>query len=201
MVTSGNDEAIRSEMLEICQRNVEEMSELLNDLRDYSLLIAGAAVLQIEEVKVAEFGSALEASFHAVTRAAGVTLNLRIDPDLEVVCTDRKRIRQIITNLVTNAINYCGQDKPNKTIVLALQSIDQRSWQIVVEDSGIGIPPEHLSSIFDEFKRISSSMDVKGAGLGLAITKRLVEELKGTIEVVSEVGQGSRFVVTLPKSQ
>lgn len=199
MVTSGNDEAIRSEMLDICRRNVQEMSELLNDLRDYSLLIAGAAVPQIEEIKVVEFGSALEASFHAVTQAAGVTLNVRIDSDLDVVYTDRKKIRQIITNLVTNAINYCGKDKPNKNIVLTLRSLDQRSWQIVVEDSGIGIPPEYLSSIFDEFKRISPSMDVKGAGLGLAITKRLVEELKGTIEVSSEVGQGSRFSVTVPK--
>ena len=85
--------------------------------------------------------------------------------------------------------------------MLAFQSMEPRFWQIVVEDSGIGIPGEHLSSIFDEFKRISSSVDVKGAGLGLAITKRLVEELKGTIEVFSEVGQGSRFVVTLPKEE
>jgi signal transduction histidine kinase len=200
MVTS-KDEAIRSEMLEICQRNVEEMSELLNELRDYSLLIAGAAVPQMEEIKVAELGSGLEASFHAVTQAAGITLNLQVDPDLGVVCTDRKKIRQIVTNLITNAINYCGQGKSRKTIVLSFQSMEPRFWQIVVEDSGIGIPGEHLSSIFDEFKRISSSVDVKGAGLGLAITKRLVEELKGTIEVFSEVGQGSRFVVTLPKEE
>jgi signal transduction histidine kinase len=71
--------------------------------------------------------------------------------------------------------------------------------QIAVEDSGIGIPSEHLASIFDEFKRVSLCEVIKGAGLGLAITKRLVEELKGTIEVFSEVGQGSRFVVTIPK--
>ena len=85
--------------------------------------------------------------------------------------------------------------------MLEFRSLNQGSWQIAVEDSGIGIPPEHLDSIFDEFKRISPSEDIKGAGLGLAITKRLVEELKGTIEVVSELGQGSRFVVTMPKMQ
>jgi signal transduction histidine kinase len=73
------------------------------------------------------------------------------------------------------------------------------SWQISVKDTGIGIPPEHLDSIFDEFKRVSFPEVVKGAGLGLAITKRLVEELHGTIEVVSEMGQGSRFAVTIPK--
>jgi len=199
LVTTGNDEAIRSEMLGICQRNVQEMSELLNDLKDYSVLIAGAASLQIEEINVRVFGSELEASFHAITQAAGMRLDLQIDPDLDVVRSDRRKIRQIITNLVTNAINYCRRDKRNTTVVLDFRSLSPDSWQIAVEDSGRGIPSEHLDSIFDEFKRISPSEDIKGAGLGLAITKRLVEELKGTIEVFSEVGHGSRFVVTIPR--
>ena len=199
LVTTGNDEAIRSEMLDICQRNVQEMSDLLNDLKDYSVLIAGAASLQIEEINVRVFANELEASFHAITRAAGMRLDMQIDPDLDVVRSDRRKIRQIITNLVTNAINYCRRDKPNATVVLAFRSLDQGTWQIAVEDSGIGIPSEHLDSIFDEFKRLSPSEDIKGAGLGLAITKRLVEELKGAIEVFSKVGHGSRFVVTIPK--
>ena len=197
LVTTGHDEAMRSEMLGICQRNVREMSELLNDLKDYSVLIAGAASLQIEEINVRVFGSEIEASFHAVTQTTGVSLELRIDPDLEVVHSDRRKIRQIITNLLTNAINYSR--KPSTRVVLAFRSLDQGAWQIDVEDSGIGIPPEHLDSIFDEFKRVCPTDDVKGAGLGLAITKRLVEELKGTIEVFSEFGHGSRFVVRFPK--
>jgi signal transduction histidine kinase len=199
LVTTGNDEAIRSEMLEVCQRNVDEMSELLDDLKDYSVLIAGAASLQIEEINLRLFGSELEASFHALTQAAGMRLILQIDPDLNVVRSDRKKIRQIITNLVTNAIKYCR--KSDTSVALAFRSLDQGSWQIAVEDSGLGIPAEHLNSIFDEFKRLSPTDDIKGAGLGLAIAKRLVEELKGTIEVFSEVSHGSRFVVTLPKEQ
>jgi signal transduction histidine kinase len=199
LIRSGNDEAIRSEMLDGCERNVREMSELLTDLKDYSALIAGATSLQIEEIDVGVFGSELEASFHAMMQDAGVHLDLQIDPDLDVIRSDRRKIRQIIANLVTNAINYCGTDKPNKTVMLEFRSLNQDSWQIAVEDSGIGIPPEHLDSIFDEFKRVSPSEGIKGSGLGLAITKRLVEELRGTIEVVSEVGQGSRFVVTVPK--
>jgi signal transduction histidine kinase len=134
-----------------------------------------------------------------MTQAAGMRLDLQIDPDLNVVRSDRRKIRQIVTNLVTNAINYCRKDKPNTTVALAFRSLDQGSWQIAVEDSGRGIPSEHLDSIFDEFKRVSPSEDIKGSGLGLAITKRLVEELKGTIEVFSEVSHGSRFVVTIPK--
>jgi signal transduction histidine kinase len=199
LITTGRDDATRSEMLDVCQRNVREMGELLADLKDYSVLIAGADSLQIEEINVRVFGSELQASFHAMTQDAGVHLDLQIDPDLDVIHTDRRKIRQIIANLVTNALNYCRGDKPNKTVVLEFRSLDQGSWQIAVEDSGIGIPPEHLDSIFDEFKRVSLTETIKGTGLGLAITRRLVEELNGTIEVISEVGQGSRFVVTIPK--
>jgi signal transduction histidine kinase len=197
LVSTGNVEANRSEMLEICQRNVQEMSELLEDLRDYSVLIAGAGSLQIEEINVGAFGSELGASFHAVTQVAGVRLELQIDSNLGVIQSDRRKIRQIVRNLITNAINYCQE--PHPRVLLEFRSLDQSSWQIAVEDSGIGIPPEHLDSIFDEFKRISPSEMIKGTGLGLAITKRLVEELKGRIQVFSEVGAGSRFVVTMPK--
>jgi signal transduction histidine kinase len=199
LVTTGNVEANRGEMLEICQRNVQEMSELLEDLRDYSILIAGAASLQIEEINVVEFGSELVASFHAVTQAAGIRLDLRIDSDLGVIQSDRRKIRQIVRNLITNAVNYC--QNPNPRVLLEFGSFDRSYWQIAVEDSGIGIPPEHLDSIFDEFKRVSSSEVIKGTGLGLAITKRLVEELKGNIQVFSGLGEGSRFVVTMPKMQ
>jgi signal transduction histidine kinase len=201
LVTTGNDEAIRSEMLDICHRNLQEMGELLNDLKDYSVLLAGAASLQIEEIDVRVFGGELEASFHAITQAAGMRLDLRIDPDLDVVRSDRRRIRQIITNLVTNAIKYRRRDKSEGAVVLAFRSLDPGLWQFAVEDSGIGISSEHLDSIFDEFKRVAPSEEIKGAGLGLAITKRLVQELKGKIEVFSEVGHGSQFVVTMPRME
>jgi signal transduction histidine kinase len=154
--------------------------------------------LQIEETDVRVLGSELDASFRALMQAAGMRLHLQIDPDLHLVRSDRRKVRQIITNLVTNAIRYCRKDNANPTVVLAFRSRGQGFWQIAVEDFGIGIPAEHLDSIFDEFKRVSLSPEIKGAGLGLAITKRLVEELNGTIEVFSEIGQGSKFVVTIP---
>ena len=128
LVTTGDMEASRSEMLEICQRNVQEMTELLEDLRDYSVLIAGAASLQIEEINLGAFGSELEASFHAITQAVGVRLELQIDSDLDVVQSDRRKIRQIARNLITNAINYC--QKPNPRVLLEFRSVDRVAWQI-----------------------------------------------------------------------
>ena len=130
---------------------------------------------------------------------AGLRLVLEIDPALTTIRSDRKRIRRIVTNLIINAINY-RRPEQNGTITLAFHSLDDNSWQISVEDSGIGISPEHFETIFEEFKRVTPSPDTKGTGLGLAITKRLVDNLKGTIEVSSEVGKGTRFVLTFPKS-
>jgi signal transduction histidine kinase len=72
--------------------------------------------------------------------------------------------------------------------------------QTDISVSGIGISPENLDTIFEEFKRIAPSGEAKGSGLGLAITKRLVDDLHGKIEVFSEFGKGSRFVITLPKA-
>ena len=91
-------------------------------------------------------------------------------------------------------------EQPSGTVTLVFRSLDDDFWQIAVEDSGIGILPEHFDTIFEEFKRVTPSTHAKGTELGLAITKRLVDELKGKIEVFSEVGEGSKFVLTLPKA-
>ena len=195
----SNDRSSREEMLRTCQRNVQEMGELLEDLKNYSLLLDGAEPLQLQEIDIPGLGAEIEASFRAMTKEAGLTLILQIDPGLKTVRSDPRKIRRIITNLTINAINYRHPERVEGKITLILRSLDDDSWQITVQDSGVGILPEHFETIFEEFKRVGPPERVKGSGLGLAITKRLVDELKGTIEVFSEVGQGSRFVVTLPK--
>jgi signal transduction histidine kinase len=200
LLTISDDEPSREEMLRTCQRNVQEMSDLLEDLKNYSLLLHGADIPEIEEIDIHAFCSDLESSFHAMTMDAGLRLILEIDPSLTTIRSDRKRIRRIITNLIINAINYRRPDRRNGTITLAFYSPDDNSWRISVEDSGIGISPEHFETNFEEFKRVTPSADTKGTGLGLAITKRLVDDLKGTIEVSSEVGKGTRFVLTFSKS-
>jgi signal transduction histidine kinase len=196
----SDDPPSREEMLRTCQRNVQEMGDLLDDLKNYSLLLNGIDKPEIEEIDLKALASELESSFRAKTAEAGLRLILRLDPDLATVRSDRKKIRRIITNLMTNAINYRRLEREQGTVTLAFSSLEENSWQMMVEDSGIGIAPEHFETIFEEFKRVNPTADIKGSGLGLAITKRLVDELKGKIEVFSEIGKGSKFVVTLPKA-
>jgi nitrogen-specific signal transduction histidine kinase len=197
MVT--NDAAAQRDMLEGCRRNTEEMKSLLSQLNDYSVLVGGEVPVHHETIEVASFARELEVSLRAMIQDAGMSLVFQVDPDLVSINSDRSRIHQMANNLVSNAVKYRNAENTNGSVVIKFQSRNTDFWQMIVEDSGIGIPEEHLRSIFQEFKRLAPSENIPGQGLGLAITQRLVTELKGTIEVISEVNRGTRFVITLPK--
>jgi len=115
--------------------------------------------------------------------------------DLPMIVTDPERVKQIMNNLITNAIKYTPQGKVN---ISSLQKSSLAS--ITVSDSGVGIPPEELPNLFSKFHRIKEekTKDERGTGLGLWITKQLVETLGGKIYVQSIYGSGSSFTFTLP---
>ena len=150
-LTISDDQSSREEMLRTCQRNVQEMRDLLDDLKNYSLLLDGAESPQLEDIDVQTFCSELESSFHAMTEDAGLRLILELDPALRTVRTDPKKIRRILTNLTINAINYRNPQKKEGTVTLAFRTMNDDFWKIEVEDSGIGILPEHFDTIFEEF--------------------------------------------------
>jgi CheY-like chemotaxis protein/anti-sigma regulatory factor (Ser/Thr protein kinase) len=124
-----------------------------------------------------------------------VELGQMVPPGL-VVRADRVRLKQVLYNLISNAIKFTPAGGSVRLEVLA----DEATASIAVVDTGVGIAPEHLHEIFDEFRQVGeTTRGVKeGTGLGLAITKRLVEQHGGTIRVQSKVGSGSRFTFTMP---
>jgi signal transduction histidine kinase len=198
-VTQTPDALTQREILGTCRRSVREMGALLAQLDGYALLLGREAPVRSETIDLAQFARELEVSLLAMIRDAGMSLEMQIDPELNVIETDRARIKQIINNLVSNGIKYRKPQPGEGRIVIQLRSLTAESWELSVEDFGVGIPKEHLESIFDEFQRFPPSEQIAGRGLGLTITKHVVEELKGTIEVTSEVDRGTRFVITLPK--
>jgi signal transduction histidine kinase len=198
-VTQAPDASTQQEIMGTCRRSVREMSALLAQLDGYALLLGREAPVQSETVDIAQFARELEISLLAMIRDAGMSLEIHSDPELKVIESDRARIKQIISNLVSNGIKYRKRQPDEGRMVIQLRSLTAESWELSVEDFGVGIPKEHLESIFNEFQRFPPSEQIAGRGLGLAITKHLVEELKGAIEVTSEVDQGTRFVITLPK--
>jgi signal transduction histidine kinase len=198
-VTQTPDESTQREMLGACRRSVREMGALLTQLDDYALLLGHETPIQSETIDIAQFARELEVSLLAMIRDAGMSLEMQVDPELNVIQSDRTRIKQIVNNLVSNAIKYRKPQPSEGRMVIQVRSLTAESWELSVEDFGVGIPKEHLESIFNEFQRFPPSEQIAGRGLGLAITKHLVEELKGAIKVTSEVDQGTRFVVILPK--
>ena len=199
LLTQTPDPSTQQEMLGACRRSVREMSALLGQLDDCALSLGREAPVQSEMIDIVQFARELEVSLLAMIRDADMSLEMHVDPELKSIESDRTRISQIVNNLVSNGIKYRKPEPGEGTIVIQLRSLTAESWELSVEDFGVGIPKEHLESIFKEFQRFPPSEQIAGRGLGLAITKRLVEAFKGAIEVTSEVDQGTRFIITLPK--
>jgi signal transduction histidine kinase len=131
--------------------------------------------------------------------AASLTIDVALPADLPPVRGDRVSLSMLVSNLVGNAIKY---NRPGGSISIA--STLENGWvKLVVRDTGIGIPQEYIPHLFQEFFRVKTpeTQDIPGTGLGLVICKRIVTELGGSIEVSSEEGQGTAFVVRLPVAE
>jgi Amt family ammonium transporter len=172
---------------------------IINDILDFSKIDAGRLELLPQPFDLRE---CIENSVGLMsTQASGknVDLLVHMDPNLpDVYVGDAGRVRQILTNLVGNAVKFTSAGHVVVRVTGQVTGPDAR-LQIAVEDTGIGIPAEHLERIFDKFSQVdgTASRNFDGTGLGLAITKRLVQLMEGQISVTSEVNRGSKFLITL----
>lgn len=199
----GIEDAERQKMFMICHRNLTDMGQLLRELTDYAMLLDKQPPVNVEEFSPALLCDELTAAFRPVAEVEGMTFEAYSHPALQEIRSDRLKIKQVLTNLITNAIKYRkpGAAAPGRIKLAFLPARSAGQWEMSVEDDGIGIAPEHLETIFEEFQRVAPERaKIQGAGLGLAITKRLIGLLGGGISVTSEVDQGSCFKVDLPKS-
>jgi signal transduction histidine kinase len=174
------------------------LSRLVEDLRTLSLAEAGELQLQVEEVDLAELIADVHTSFSGQAEAAGITLTTEVADGLSLTA-DPGRLDQVLGNLVVNALRYTGEG--GEVTIRAEGEGD--GCRIVVEDTGEGIAAEDLPFVFDRFWRADKSRtnaDGSGHGLGLAIARQLVRAHGGEIEVESEVGVGSKFIIRLPKT-
>ncbi|SEL24826.1 PAS domain S-box-containing protein [Stigmatella aurantiaca] len=178
--------------LVIGMRQVKKLSELVSDLLDVTRIAGGRLRLEPEPVQLDTLIREVAGRYEA--EAARVGSSLRLDLQESVVGHwDRLRLEQVVTNLVDNAIKY-GAGKP---IHVGLQLREHQAW-LHVRDEGIGIAPQALSRIFGRFERAVSERHYGGLGLGLYITRTIVEALGGSIQAQSALGEGATFTVTLP---
>jgi len=174
------------------------LSRLVDDLQELSLAEAGELRLVCQAENVGELIKQAVAAVQAQAVAKGVSVSTNLPDKLPPVKIDSHRISQVLSNLLENAVAHTAK---GDSITLAARQ--QGNWlEVSVADTGEGIPPEDLPSIFERFYRVDKSRTraTGGSGLGLTIAKRLVEAHGGTIKVQSELGKGSRFTFALPMS-
>jgi signal transduction histidine kinase len=169
---------------------------LVNDLQELSLADAGEIKLNIQPEDIISLIKDTVNGMQAKATTKGLILSAELPVILPAVNVDSYRIKQVLLNLLENAVAHT--DKGGRIIVTARQQ--EKMIHVSVVDTGEGIPAEELPLIFERFYRVDKSRNRKtgGSGLGLTIAKRLVEAHGGTIEVKSQVGQGSTFTFTVP---
>ncbi len=180
------------------QAETERLMRLVDNLLELARVEAGYLPLRLESVALSAVLKGVVMTFTAASIQADCQLQLSIPKDLPPVYVDGDRLKQILINLLSNAIKY----SPHGTVTIHAGTEGSIVW-VAVADTGIGIAPADLPKVFERFWRADPSRDANtgGSGIGLAITKRLVELHGGKIEVESRLGRGSVFRFTLPIAQ
>ncbi|MBS3934035.1 MAG: GAF domain-containing protein [Truepera sp.] len=170
---------------------------LINDILDLSKIEAGKMALNLQTIDLHALVESTVAVVEQQAQQAGLVFEVRLPPGLAPLTADPRQVRQILINLLANAIKFTP---PGGKVLLALEECHEE-LRIAVQDTGIGIAAADLPHLFDDFWQAdhATAQCHEGTGLGLALTRRLVELHGGRIAVTSEPGQGSRFEVTLPR--
>ncbi len=188
-----------------------DLLELINEILDLSKIEAGAVDLELADVRFDSFAEFMEHTFRPIAEQKRLQLAVRLDPRLGAsMCTDLRRVQQIVKNLLSNALKFTQQGSVELTVRPAtrewadnIESLDTAAAVIAfeVKDTGIGIPADRLQLIFEAFQQADAGTARKygGTGLGLSISRELAQRLGGTLQVASELGKGSVFTLYLPK--
>ncbi|MCP4427586.1 MAG: GAF domain-containing protein [Chloroflexi bacterium] len=170
------------------------LRDLIGDILDMSKIEAGRMELRYEEVDMRQIANDILATANPLAQEKNLALNLNLADDVGVISADRTRVRQILWNIMGNAIKFT--EKGNVTLSMKK---DREMLRVTIRDTGIGIRQEDVATVFEQFQQVDGSLNrsVGGTGLGMPITKKLVELHGGEIGVDSVPGQGSTFWFTL----
>ena len=177
--------------------SAEYLTNMVNELLDEAQLRSSTATLIEKKFSPFKLIQAAISGLDILAQKKGLSFSVQIDPNLpQEIYGDDRRIRQIIINLIGNAIKFTKEG----SVRLNILRPDEHHWEIQVTDTGIGIPKEEQAVIFEPFRQLSSSVtrDNRGVGLGLSITKQLVDLMHGRIVIESEPGAGTTFIILLP---
>ncbi len=182
------------EFLSIIRNESLRLTQLINDFLDLQRLESGKMIYSFEPVRLEPLLRDMRAMFEP--RPGSHHLLLDTAPDLQEVQADPNRLKQVLTNLVSNAVKF----SPQGGDILLRAGNAGSHVELMVEDHGIGMPQEAIPRLFQKFYRVDNAdtRKIGGTGLGLALIREIIEAHRGTVRVESEHGKGSRFYITLP---
>jgi signal transduction histidine kinase len=199
MLQSGRvpSEEYRQQYYDVLVEQSERLSLLIDNILDFSKIEEGKKEFDFRMIDIDPLLHEAVSAIQDQVRHKNFDIQLKIDEPLPTILADRAAIYQAVTNLIDNAVKYSGNSR--KIIVSAFAK--DRNLVIEVEDFGIGIIKEEINRIFERFYRVGDELTrkVRGSGLGLTLVKQIVEAHGGKITVQSELGKGSKFMVSLPK--
>ena len=187
----------RSYIVDKLKQETQRLIDLTSEFLDVARMESGRISLNLTRFSIRELIT--ESAEVLAQQAAAKQVNIRIEPEDYLVEADRGKIKQVILNLLSNAIKYNRTEGKVDILLGLLHNSDQSYVHVTIADTGYGIPPEHQKNIFQKFYRVPTLEHVeRGTGLGLALSKHIVEAHGGTIWFESQVGIGSRFQFTVP---
>jgi PAS domain S-box-containing protein len=186
----------QKEYLEDILHSGRHLLHVINDVLDLAKVEAGKMELSSEAFSIAKAIDDVYAALELTAQKKLLQIRIQLDPDFDQVTLDRNRFKQVLYNLFSNAVKFTDE---GGSVEVVTDKIDKNHFRLVVADTGIGIKPEDLKRLFKEFEQINPGQrQGQGTGLGLALTRRIVELQSGTIDVESEFGRGTKFTIVLP---
>jgi signal transduction histidine kinase len=194
---SGGISGAQRKSLTRIDSNSRHLLALINDILDITRLEAGRMPLNVSTFKIANLVDEVLSELEPIVRRSNLAVKTKMKRSLPPIKSDRQKVKQIVLNLLNNAIKFT----PSGTVTIS-GGFDARSRTatISVRDTGVGIPEESQSKIFEDFRQLDDSLTrgYGGTGLGLSICRRLAQMLGGSIELESRIGEGSTFTLRLP---
>jgi PAS domain S-box-containing protein len=191
----GDLTAKQEEGLHRIQVSSQHLLALINDILDLAKIEAGKMPIHLERVSLSDVVQEVAAQMESIVRRKGLEFNVHLPAEPVYMETDRTKVKQIVLNLISNAVKFTARG----SVSISTRANGQEV-RIAVSDTGIGIRPQDLEVIFEEFRQVDQSRtrEYGGTGLGLSITRKLIALLGGDIAVTSQYGRGSTFTVMLP---
>ena len=194
--TDGPLTSEQTRQIEFIRSSVQELSEMVDDLLDLAKVDAGRITISPEWFEMVDLFAALRGMFKPIVASSAVSLVFEEPDAVPKIYSDDRRLSQILRNFISNALKFTKQGE----VRLSARALTPDQIEFAVTDTGVGIAPEHLPSLFADFVQLDTRLQrrLRGTGLGLSLSRKLAEMLGGRVGVESEPGVGSRFWVIIP---